>query len=92
MLAITRAMMTSPKLLLLDEPSMGLSPKLVYEVYEKITELHHQGTTILLVDQNAEMAIDFCERGYVLMAGHLVGEGTKTELKESEIVQKSYLG
>lgn len=92
MLAIARAMMTSPKLLLLDEPSMGLSPKLVYEVYEKITELHHQGTTILLVDQNAEMAIDFCERGYVLMAGRLVGEGTKTELKESEIVQKSYLG
>lgn len=92
MLAIARAMMTKPKLLLLDEPSMGLSPKLVYEVYDKITELHQQGTTILLVDQNAEMAIDFCSRGYVLMAGRLAGEGTKKELKESEIVQKSYLG
>ncbi|WHX98696.1 ABC transporter ATP-binding protein [Neobacillus sp. DY30] len=92
MLAIARAMMTKPKLLLLDEPSMGLSPKLVFEVYDKITELHQQGTTILLVDQNAEMAIDFCSRGYVLMAGRLAGEGTKKELKESEIVQKSYLG
>ncbi|WP_286228652.1 ABC transporter ATP-binding protein [Neobacillus mesonae] len=92
MLAIARAMMTSPKLLLLDEPSMGLSPKLVFEVYEKITELHQQGTTILLVDQNAEMAIDFCSRGYVLMAGRLAGQGTKQELKESEIVHRSYLG
>ncbi|MED4205870.1 ABC transporter ATP-binding protein [Neobacillus mesonae] len=92
MLAIARAMMTSPKLLLLDEPSMGLSPKLVFEVYEKITELHQQGTTILLVDQNAEMAIDFCSSGYVLMAGRLAGQGTKQELKESEIVHRSYLG
>ncbi|PIC57990.1 branched-chain amino acid ABC transporter ATP-binding protein [Sporosarcina sp. P12(2017)] len=92
MLAIARAMMVSPKLLLLDEPSMGLSPRLVYEVYEKITELHQRGTTILLVDQNAEMAIDFCDRAYVLMAGRLVGEGTKDELKDTEIVQKSYLG
>ncbi|AZU62717.1 ABC transporter ATP-binding protein [Neobacillus mesonae] len=92
MLAIARAMMTRPKLLLLDEPSMGLSPKLVFEVYEKITELHQQGTTILLVDQNAEMAIDFCSRGYVLMAGRLAGQGTKQELKESEIVHRSYLG
>jgi branched-chain amino acid transport system ATP-binding protein len=92
MLAIARAMMTAPKLLLLDEPSMGLSPKLVLEVYDKITELHKQGTTILLVDQNAEMAIDFCSRGYVLMAGRLAGEGTKEELKQSEIVQRSYLG
>ncbi|MFK9093541.1 ABC transporter ATP-binding protein [Bacillus salipaludis] len=92
MLAIARAMMTSPKLLLLDEPSMGLSPKLVFEVYDKITELHQQGTTILLVDQNAEMAIDFCSRGYVLMAGRLAGQGTKSELKESEIVHRSYLG
>jgi len=92
MLAIARAMMTKPKLLLLDEPSMGLSPKLVFEVYDKITELHRQGTTILLVDQNAEMAIDFCSRGYVLMAGRLAGQGTKAELKESELVQRSYLG
>ncbi|WP_066062315.1 ABC transporter ATP-binding protein [Neobacillus soli] len=92
MLAIARAMMTSPRLLLLDEPSMGLSPKLVYEVYEKISDLHLQGTTILLVDQNAEMAIDFCSRGYVLMAGSLVGHGSKSELKESEIVHRSYLG
>lgn len=92
MLAIARAMMTKPKLLLLDEPSMGLSPKLVFEVYEKITELHHQGTTILLVDQNAEMAIDFCSRGYVLMAGRLAGQGTRSELRESEIVKRSYLG
>jgi branched-chain amino acid transport system ATP-binding protein len=92
MLAIARAMMTKPKLLLLDEPSMGLSPKLVFEVYDKITELHRQGTTILLVDQNAEMAIDFCSRGYVLMAGRLAGQGTKKDLKESEIVQRSYLG
>jgi branched-chain amino acid transport system ATP-binding protein len=92
MLAIARAMMSSPKILLLDEPSMGLSPKLVFEVYEKISELHKAGTTILLVDQNAEMAIDFCDRGYVLMAGRLVGEGTKQELMQDEIVQRSYLG
>ncbi|MEH7084396.1 ABC transporter ATP-binding protein [Neobacillus drentensis] len=92
MLAIARAMMTKPNLLLLDEPSMGLSPKLVFEVYDKITELHRQGTTILLVDQNAEMAIDFCSRGYVLMAGRLAGQGTKEQLKESELVQRSYLG
>lgn len=92
MLAIARAMMVKPKLLLLDEPSMGLSPKLVYEVYEKINELHENGTTILLVDQNAEMAIDFCDRGYVLMAGKLVSKGTREQLHNSEIVQSSYLG
>lgn len=92
MLAIARAMMSSPKILLLDEPSMGLSPKLVFEVYEKITELHQGGTTILLVDQNAEMAIDFCSRGYVLMAGRLVADGSKRDLRESEIVHRSYLG
>lgn len=92
MLAIARAMMTKPKILLLDEPSMGLSPKLVYEVYEKINELHQSGTTILLVDQNAEMAINFCDRAYVLMAGRLVSQGTKEELMDSEVVQASYLG
>ncbi|MBO1004415.1 ABC transporter ATP-binding protein [Pseudogracilibacillus auburnensis] len=92
MLAIARAMMTKPKILLLDEPSMGLSPKLVYEVYEKIDELHQNGTTILLVDQNAEMAINFCDRAYVLMAGRLVSEGTKEELMNSKVVQASYLG
>lgn len=71
MLAIARAMMTKPKILLLDEPSMGLSPKLVYEVYEKINELHQSGTTILLVDQNAEMAINFCDRAYEIGRAHV---------------------
>lgn len=92
MLAIARAMMTQPTLLLLDEPSMGLSPKMVLSVYEKIEELQRQGTTILLVDQNAEMALDLCTRGYVLMAGRLVGEGNRSELMGSEIVYRSYLG
>jgi len=92
MLAIARAMMTRPKILLLDEPSMGLSPKMVLDVYEKIAELNQRGTTILLVDQNAEMALQLCTRGYVLMAGRLAGEGTRYELMGSEIVHRSYLG
>ena len=92
MLAIARAMMSRPEFLLLDEPSMGLSPKMVIEVYDKIAELQEAGTTILLVDQNAEMALDLCSRGYVLMAGRLVGEGNSSELKGSELVHRSYLG
>jgi branched-chain amino acid transport system ATP-binding protein len=92
MLAIARAMMTRPDILLLDEPSMGLSPKMVLNVYEKIAELQNRGTTILLVDQNAEMALNLCVRGYVLMAGRLVGEGSRSELTNSEIIHRSYLG
>lgn len=92
MLAIARAMMTQPQLLLLDEPSMGLSPKMVIDVYDKIADLQQAGTTILLVDQNAEMALDLCTRGYVLMAGRMIGEGSQHELRGSELVHRSYLG
>ncbi|GAP63579.1 branched-chain amino acid transport system ATP-binding protein [Ardenticatena maritima] len=92
MLAIGRALMARPKLLLLDEPSMGLAPVLVETIFETIVEINKQGTTILLVEQNALMALEVAHRGYVLQTGQIVLEGPAQELAASEMVRKAYLG
>ena len=92
MLAMGRALMAKPKLLLLDEPSMGLSPLLVKEIFRIIEEINKQGTTILLVEQNAKMALAIADRAYVLETGKITLEGSGQELAASEQVQKVYLG
>jgi branched-chain amino acid transport system ATP-binding protein len=92
MLAIGRALMARPRLLLLDEPSMGLAPKLVTQVFETITEINHQGTTILLVEQNAAQALQRAHRAYVIETGRVVIEGQASELQASDQVRKAYLG
>lgn len=92
MLAIGRALMARPKLLLLDEPSMGLAPVLVQMIFEIIQEINAQGTTILLVEQNAYMALNIAHRAYVIETGRIVLSGSAKELKASEDVQKAYLG
>jgi len=92
MLAVGRALMARPKLLLLDEPSMGLAPILVDEVFEIIQEINKQGTTILLVEQNAKMALSVANRGYVLQTGEIALSGTACELLNTEEVRKVYLG
>jgi branched-chain amino acid transport system ATP-binding protein len=92
MLAISRALMAKPKLLLMDEPSMGLSPILVKEIFKIIKEINEQGTTILLVEQNAYQALKVANKAYVLETGTIVLSGTGKELLESPEVQKVYLG
>ena len=92
MLAMGRALMSSPKLLMLDEPSMGLAPILVEQIFEIILGLHKAGTTILLVEQNAQAALSVADRGYVLETGHIVTTGTGAELLESPSIKKAYLG
>ncbi|MEH2934266.1 ABC transporter ATP-binding protein [Acutalibacter sp. JLR.KK004] len=92
MLAMGRALMSHPKLLMLDEPSMGLSPILVEQIFDIIAELHKSGTTILLVEQNAEMALQIADRAYVLESGRVVMTGTGAELAASEEIRKAYLG
>src|SRR5438270_4846895 len=92
MLAIGRAMMASPKLLLLDEPSMGLAPVLVERIYETIAEINKQGTTILLVEQNANFALDVSKRGYVLETGTVALSDESQALRENPEVQRAYLG
>ncbi len=92
MLAIARALMSHPQLLLLDEPSMGLSPLLVREVFTLIREINSAGTTILLVEQNAHMALSIAHRGYVLETGRIVLAGLATELAANPQVQQAYLG
>ena len=92
MLAMGRALMSDPKLLMLDEPSMGLAPILVEQVFDIISELHKSGTTILLVEQNAEMALSIADRAYVMETGRITLSGTGKELAASEEVQKAYLG
>lgn len=92
MLAIGRALMSSPKLLLLDEPSMGLAPILVSEIFTLITDLNKQGMTILLVEQNAKMALSVSNRAYVLETGNIVLTGKSSELLNNEEVKKAYLG
>ena len=92
MLAMGRAMMISPKLLMLDEPSMGLAPILVEQIFDIIRELRKAGTTILLVEQNAGMALDIADRAYVLETGNITLSGTGAELAQSELVKKAYLG
>ena len=92
MLAMGRALMAKPKLLLLDEPSMGLAPILVKEIFSIIEEINKQGTTVLLVEQNAKMARSIAHRAYVLETGKVVLSGTGKELAESPEIQKAYLG
>jgi branched-chain amino acid transport system ATP-binding protein len=92
MCAIGRALMASPKLLMLDEPSMGLAPIFVDRIFETIVEINSRGTPILLVEQNALMALEVANRGYVLETGTVVLEGKASELKTNEQVRKTYLG
>ena len=92
MLAMGRALMSRPKLMMLDEPSMGLSPILVEQVFEIISELNQSGTTILLVEQNAGMALEVAHRAYVLETGTITLSGTGAELAQSDQVRKAYLG
>ena len=92
MLAMGRALMSDPKLMMLDEPSMGLAPILVEQIFDIIKELHKAGTTILLVEQNAQMALSVADRGYVLETGKIVTSGSGKELLSDESVKKAYLG
>ena len=92
MLAMGRALMSHPKLLMLDEPSMGLAPILVEQIFDIIRQLHENGTTILLVEQNAQMALSVADRAYVLETGKITLSGTGKELAESDEVRKAYLG
>ncbi|MFQ6058872.1 MAG: ABC transporter ATP-binding protein [Anaerolineae bacterium] len=92
MLAIGRALMAKPKLLMLDEPSLGLAPMLVRAIAQTIQEINEQGTTILLVEQNARMALKLAHRGYVLEVGEIALSGTAEELMQDERVKKAYLG
>jgi branched-chain amino acid transport system ATP-binding protein len=92
MLAIGRALMTRPRVLLLDEPSLGLAPILVQQIFEIIKEINERGMTILLVEQNALQALSIAHRGYVLQTGQVVLAGSSQELRENEMVRKAYLG
>ena len=92
MLAMGRALMSRPQLLILDEPSMGLAPLLVREIFSIIKEINSEGTTVLLVERNANMALSIADRAYVLETGRVVLSGTAAELAASEAVQKAYLG
>jgi branched-chain amino acid transport system ATP-binding protein len=92
MLATARALMARPRLMLMDEPSMGLAPILVESVFETITEINKTGTTILLVEQNATVALGIADRGYVLQTGEIVLKDSAENLRKNEMVQKAYLG
>ena len=92
MLAMGRALMAAPRILLLDEPSMGLAPMLVETIFSTIVEINREGSTVLLVEQNAHMALAIAQRAYVLETGRIVLQGTAAELRQNEQVQKAYLG
>jgi len=92
MLSMGRALMAKPRIMLLDEPSMGLAPILVEQIFNIIVELNRTGTTILLVEQNARMALSIANRGYVIQTGEIILHDTADNLKQNEMVQKSYLG
>lgn len=92
MLAIGRALMSRPKLLLLDEPSMGLAPIIVRQIFSTIKEINKSGTTILLVEQNANMALSIADRAYVIETGQIVNSGAAEDIKQNEDVKKAYLG
>jgi branched-chain amino acid transport system ATP-binding protein len=92
MLAIARALMARPRILLLDEPSMGLAPVLVETIFRTVMEINREGTTILLVEQNAAMALQVATRGYVLESGAVALEASAKELRESDVVRRTYLG
>ena len=92
MLAMGRALMSRPKLLLLDEPSMGLAPLLIKEIFSIIEDINREGTTVLLVEQNANMALSIAHRAYVMETGRITLQGAAKELAASEDVRKAYLG
>ena len=92
MLATGRAMMSHPRLILMDEPSMGLAPVLVESIFDTIVQINKEGTTILLVEQNATMALGVAQRGYVLQTGQIVLSDTAANLRQNEMIQKAYLG
>jgi branched-chain amino acid transport system ATP-binding protein len=92
MLAIGRSLMANPRLILLDEPSMGLAPILVETIFDTIREINSQGTTVLLVEQNALMALSIAQRGYVLETGEIVLQDSAEVLQKDEMVRKAYLG
>ncbi|MBT8764176.1 ABC transporter ATP-binding protein [Desulfohalobiaceae bacterium Ax17] len=92
MLAVGRALMTGANFILLDEPSMGLAPLLMYDMFRALKELNRQGMTILLIEQNARVALNFAHRGYVLDTGEIVMQGTSQELMENPDIKKAYLG
>jgi branched-chain amino acid transport system ATP-binding protein len=92
MLAVGRALMSRPKLLLLDEPSMGLAPMIIQQIFDIISEINEQGTTVLLVEQNAQQALSRAHRAYVLETGRIVREGTGAELLHDPSVKEAYLG
>ena len=92
LLAMGRALISRPKLLMLDEPSMGLAPILVDQIFSIIRELHQSGTTILLVEQNAEMALQVADHAYVLESGKIALSGTGEELAATDAIKKAYLG
>ena len=92
MLAMGRALMSKPRLMMLDEPSMGLAPILVEQIFDIIKNLHEAGTTILLVEQNAQMALSIADRGYVMETGRIVTQGAGKELLQDDSVKKAYLG
>jgi branched-chain amino acid transport system ATP-binding protein len=92
MLAIGRSLMAKPKLILMDEPSMGLAPLITTQIFQIISELHKQGTTILLVEQNAEAALKISSRAYVIETGRVVLQGTSQELLHNQEVRRAYLG
>ena len=92
MVAIGRALMARPTLLCMDEPSMGLSPAFVEQVFDIIQEINRQGTTIFVVEQNANMALSVAHRGYVLQTGQVVLSGTAQSLRENETIRRAYLG
>ena len=92
MLAIGRALMANPRVLLLDEPSMGLAPILVEDIFRTVQEINREGTTVLLVEQNALMALDVASRGYVLQTGQIILQDSAQNLRTNEMVRKAYLG
>jgi branched-chain amino acid transport system ATP-binding protein len=92
MLATARSLMARPRLLLMDEPSMGLAPILVEGIFDTIKQINEDGTTILLVEQHATMALDIAHRGYVLQTGEIVLSDSAANLQKNEMVQKAYLG
>lgn len=92
MLAVGRALMARPKLLLLDEPSLGLAPVLITEMYRAFSRLKEEGRTLLLVEQNARAALSLADYGYVLETGRLVAQGPSEKLKASDLVRQAYLG
>ena len=92
MLAMSRALMAKPRVLLLDEPSMGLAPTLVESIFDTIRTIHDTGTAILLVEQNALMALEVADRGYILQTGQIVLADSSADLRDNEEVKRAYLG